>query len=135
MHRVRITLNGALANPPTTVTDTRGVYELTNVPAGSYSITAARAGYLTLQYGQRRPREAGRTLEVKAGETIEGIDVGHCIRQRLLPVVAVPNLACRLSGRDRGGTAASGERSSRTRGLGDRHPADRRPRRTRHRRR
>jgi protocatechuate 3,4-dioxygenase beta subunit len=75
LHRVRITLNGALANPPTTVTDTRGVYDLTNVPAGSYSITAARAGYLTLQYGQRRPREAGRTLDVKAGDTIEGIDL------------------------------------------------------------
>ena len=75
LHRVRITLNGALGNPPTTVTDTRGAYELTNVPAGSYSITATRAGYLTLQYGQRRPREAGRTLEVKAGETIEGIDL------------------------------------------------------------
>jgi protocatechuate 3,4-dioxygenase beta subunit len=51
------------------------MYELTNVPAGTYSLTAARAGYLTLQYGQRRPREAGRTLEVKAGDTIEGIDL------------------------------------------------------------
>ena len=60
LHRVRITLNGSVANPPTTVTDTRGLFELLNVPPGSYSLTAARAGYLTLQYGQRRPREAGR---------------------------------------------------------------------------
>lgn len=75
LHRVRITLDGPLANPPTTATDMRGTYELTNLPAGSYTITAVRSGYLTLQYGQRRPREAGRTLEVRAGDTIEGIDL------------------------------------------------------------
>src|SRR5687767_4541921 len=50
LHRVRITLNGPLANPPTTVTDTHGNYELTNIPAGSYTLSAARAGFLTLQY-------------------------------------------------------------------------------------
>src|SRR5688572_24986899 len=53
LHRVRITLDGAGQNAPTSVTDTRGQFELTNVPAGSYTITATRAGYLTLQYGQR----------------------------------------------------------------------------------
>lgn len=75
LHRVRITLSGGTANPPTTVTDTRGQFELLNVPAGSYSITAVRAGYLTLQYGQRRPREAGRKLVVKDGETVGDIDM------------------------------------------------------------
>lgn len=75
LHRVRITLNGGVANPPTTVTDTRGLFEVLNVPPGSYSLTAARAGYLTLQYGQRRPREAGRQLVITAGETIADIDM------------------------------------------------------------
>jgi hypothetical protein len=75
LHRVRITLNGGVANPPATVTDTLGQFELLDVPPGSYSITATRAGYLTLQYGQRRPREAGRPLTVKPGETIGGIDI------------------------------------------------------------
>jgi hypothetical protein len=70
-----VTLNGAVANPPTAVTDTRGEFELTDVPAGSYALTATRAGYLTIQYGQRRPREAGRTLEVAAGQTVERIDM------------------------------------------------------------
>jgi hypothetical protein len=75
LHRVRVTLNGAVQNPPTAVTDTRGYFELADVPAGSYSLTATRAGYLTIQYGQRRPREAGRTIEVQAGQTIEKIDL------------------------------------------------------------
>jgi protocatechuate 3,4-dioxygenase beta subunit len=100
LHRVRITLNGALANPPTTVTDTRGIYELTSVPAGTYSITATRAGYLTLQYGQRRPREAGRTLDVKAGETIEGIDLalpkGSVIAGRITDELGEPAPGARV---------------------------------------
>src|SRR5688500_7880422 len=75
LHRVRVTLNAALANAPYGVTDTRGEFELTNVPAGSYTLTATRAGYLTLQYGQRRPREAGRTIEVKAGEVLDNIEM------------------------------------------------------------
>jgi hypothetical protein len=75
LHRVRVTLNAQNPNPPTGVSDTRGVFEILNVPPGSYSLTATRAGYLTVQYGQRRPREAGRTLVVKDGEVIEGVDI------------------------------------------------------------
>ena len=45
LHRVRVTLNTANPNPPTAVTDTRGQFEMT-VPAGSYSMTATRAGSL-----------------------------------------------------------------------------------------
>lgn len=75
LHRVRVTLNGQTPTPPTAVTDTRGEFEITNVAAGSYSLTATRAGYLSLQYGQRRPREAGRTLELSAGQILEQINM------------------------------------------------------------
>jgi hypothetical protein len=46
-----------------------------NVPPGSYSISAARAGYVTFQYGQRRPRERGLTVDVRAGRATDGIDI------------------------------------------------------------
>lgn len=39
LHRVRVTLNTSNPNPPTTVTDTRGMFELTNVPSGKYTDT------------------------------------------------------------------------------------------------
>ncbi len=74
LHRVRITLNGSLSNPLTTVTDAKGVFEPTDVPPGAYALTAARAAYLTIQYGQRRPREGGRTLQIQRGQSVEGID-------------------------------------------------------------
>ena len=75
LHRVRVTLNAQLPNPPSAVTDTRGDYEITGLPAGSYTLTAARSGYLTLQYGQRRPAEAGRIIELKDGQTVDRIDM------------------------------------------------------------
>jgi hypothetical protein len=73
LHRVRVTLHGGIPNAPSAVTDTRGEFEISEVPAGSYRLTATRAGYLTIQYGQLRPREAGRTIEVETGAVIEGL--------------------------------------------------------------
>ena len=59
----------------TTSTNAQGYYELQDVPAGSYFVSASRPGYLEQQYGQRRARERGLAVNVKAGETIERIDV------------------------------------------------------------
>lgn len=75
LHRVRVTLRASDPNGPATVTDTGGVFELRNVPPGTYTLTAARAGYLTIQYGQRRPRESGRSFDIKSGDLLEGIDL------------------------------------------------------------
>jgi protocatechuate 3,4-dioxygenase beta subunit len=75
LHRVRITLNTSEPNPPSTVSDTSGRFELTQVPAGAYTLSAARAGYLTIQYGQRRPREAGRTFDIRNGDVLDGVEL------------------------------------------------------------
>ena len=75
LHRVRVTLNGGGQNPPSGVTDTRGEFEITGIPAGTYTLTATRAGYLTTQYGQRRRGEAGRPIVIAAGETIDTISM------------------------------------------------------------
>ena len=75
LHRVRITLNGTAPNLPSAVTDTRGAFELTGVPAGTYSISAARAGYLPMQYGQRQPRQAGRSVIVSDGQIVDDLNI------------------------------------------------------------
>jgi hypothetical protein len=74
LHRVRVTLNGA-AQPTAVVTNTRGEFEITEVPAGTYTLQMTRSGYLPVFYGQRNPGDGGRTLELKSGAVAEGIDV------------------------------------------------------------
>jgi len=55
-------------------TDGEGRFEFLELPAGRFSISASKAGYVTLQYGQRRPFEPGTPLSVANGENVERID-------------------------------------------------------------
>jgi len=43
-----------------TTTDAEGRFDFRELPAGRFSVTATKAGYVTLLYGQRRPYETAR---------------------------------------------------------------------------
>ena len=51
-----------------------GRYEIKELPAGRYTIRVQRSGYLGLQYGQRRPLEAGKPLQIADQQTADTID-------------------------------------------------------------
>ena len=55
-------------------TDADGTYEFTELPAGRYNIFVARSGFVSLQFGQRRPFESGRPLDVGDAQIVEKID-------------------------------------------------------------
>jgi hypothetical protein len=69
---IRIT-SPALLSPRTVSTNSDGRYEVRDLPAGEYSLKAARGGYLTLAYGQR-PGELGKPLQLGEGQTVKAID-------------------------------------------------------------
>jgi hypothetical protein len=55
-------------------TDADRRYTVTGLPAGLYTVTARRGGYLQLQYGQLRSFEPGTPLQLEAGDTLTGVD-------------------------------------------------------------
>lgn len=59
-----------------TATDEQGRFELKELVAGRYTVTASKGGFVTLQYGQRRPGERGTPVDLPAGQTLEKVVIG-----------------------------------------------------------
>lgn len=59
----------------TVVSDAIGRFEFSGVPAGEYSLTASKAGYLAMVLGARKPGVGmpGNRLKIGAGERIENV--------------------------------------------------------------
>lgn len=55
-------------------TDAQGRFELKDLPAGRWTLTASKAGYMTLRYGQKRSFEAGTPIEISDGQLMERAD-------------------------------------------------------------
>jgi hypothetical protein len=54
--------------------DADGKFEFKEVKAGRYNVTASKGSYVALQYGQTRPFEPGKPLEIVAGQTLDKVD-------------------------------------------------------------
>jgi protocatechuate 3,4-dioxygenase beta subunit len=77
-----------------TTTDGDGKYEFKELPAGRYTVTAQKGSYVNLQYGQLRPFEPGKPLEILDGQTLEKVDFalpkGGVITGRILDEFGEP---------------------------------------------
>jgi hypothetical protein len=71
--QVRI-VAGELRENRVTSTDADGKFEFKEVVAGRYNVSAAKGSYVALQYGQLRPFEPGKPLEILAAQTLEKVD-------------------------------------------------------------
>ena len=56
------------------LTDDAGVFDFTELPAGRYTLTVSKSGFVSLSYGQRRPLQAGTPLQLADGQQLKGID-------------------------------------------------------------
>lgn len=76
LRRARIALSAPELGPDgrTTSTGTDGRYEIKDLPAGRYNLTVVRAGYLQLRYGQRRPLEQGKPLQILDKQLVDNVD-------------------------------------------------------------
>jgi hypothetical protein len=56
------------------MTDQDGRFTVPNLPAGRYTISASKPGFISLTYGARRPGRAGRPYQLGDGERARGLD-------------------------------------------------------------
>lgn len=74
VRRAIVTLSGGpLALSLNAITDDDGRFELTEVPAGRFTISASRASYVTIAYDASAPGRVGVPLVVEAGQPMTGI--------------------------------------------------------------
>lgn len=89
-----VSATGLSLDLPPTLTDGNGRFELTGLPAASYTLTASKDGFVTLQYGQRRPNQPGQPIELPTAATLEGVDLalprGGVVTGRVLNAEGVP---------------------------------------------
>ena len=77
LRRARVSLStiGLGAEGQRTVsTGLDGSYSFKELPAARFRIRVTRGGYLSLEYGQRRPGEQGRPIQLTEGQKLEGVD-------------------------------------------------------------
>jgi hypothetical protein len=78
LRRARVTVAGIGLGPSgqkSTSTGLDGTYVIKDLRPARYRITVTRGGYLRIEYGQRRPNEQGRPVELTEGQSLERIDI------------------------------------------------------------
>jgi hypothetical protein len=87
-----------------TTTDSGGLFELRNVPAGQYTIEVLRAGYIDAKYGQKKPGDPGAKLTLRPGQKLvdlvfklerSGVIAGHVFNEEGEPMQRVQVSALR----------------------------------------
>ena len=68
VRRALVTLTGDVPVPRSAMTDDAGGFTFVSLPAGSFSVTARKAAYLTAPYGATRPGRAGTPVALAAAE-------------------------------------------------------------------
>ena len=101
--RVRITRTDANGPelPRVANTDAGGRYQFKDLVAGRYELTATKGSYVSLQFGQRRPFEQGKPLQLLDGQTVERVDFslprGGVIAGRVLDELGEPATGVQVS--------------------------------------
>jgi len=57
-----------------TLTDESGRYEITQLPAGRYTVSASKTGFVAVNFGQSRPLRSGKPFDVADNQRVQGVD-------------------------------------------------------------
>ena len=76
IRRAQVRISGQAVPSRLATTDAQGRFEIKDLPAGRYTISAQKGGFVSLQYGQRRPSESGTPIDLGDGQTLDKLVIG-----------------------------------------------------------
>jgi uncharacterized protein (DUF2141 family) len=72
VRRARVSLSGqGVGAQRTATTDDEGRFVFTQLPAGRFSLSATKAGFVTIAYGAKAPGRAGTPIQLADGQKLE----------------------------------------------------------------
>jgi protocatechuate 3,4-dioxygenase beta subunit len=72
VRRARVNLNGAeLRGGRSTTTDDQGRFSFVSLPAGRFTMTASKPGFVSIAYGAKKPGRAGTPIQLAEGQKLE----------------------------------------------------------------
>ena len=75
LRRAQVRLSAPEIAVKTALTDTEGRFEFKDLPAGRFTLSASKSGYVSVQYGQTRPFESGRPIELADKQVLAKADI------------------------------------------------------------
>lgn len=88
VRRAQVRISGQDIGSKSAMTDAEGRYEFRDLPAGRFNLSATKAGFVTVQYGQTRPFESGKPIDLTDGQLLDKADFsmprGSAISGRLV---------------------------------------------------
>jgi protocatechuate 3,4-dioxygenase beta subunit len=75
IRRAQVRLSAPEIGVKTALTDAEGRFEFRELPAGRFSLNASKSGYVNVQYGQTRPFESGRPIELADKQVLDKADI------------------------------------------------------------
>jgi protocatechuate 3,4-dioxygenase beta subunit len=75
IRRAQVRLTAPEIGVKTALTDADGRFEFRELPGGRFSLNASKSGYVNVQYGQTRPFEQGRPIELADRQVLDKADI------------------------------------------------------------
>jgi len=94
VRRAQVRISGTEIGTKTAFTDAQGRYEFKDLPAGRFTVSVSKSGFVTMQYGQNRPFEPGHPIELVDAQVLEKADIalprGSALSGRVLDEFGEP---------------------------------------------
>jgi len=75
IRRAQVRISGSDVAPKASMTDAEGRFEFRDLPAGRFTLQASKSGFVSVQYGQTRPFESGKPIELVDKQALDNADI------------------------------------------------------------